>query len=108
MTGVQTCALPISGKRPFVGLAFLWRQFNIESAPMTACVMVTVPANKLIATLDTDRMPAVLDDADWDAWLGERGTAIDNVKACLKTDPGKDWTMAKEELPPRAKTKVRA
>src|SRR5579863_4906746 len=37
--------------------AFLWRRFDTPGLPqpMLACVMVTVPANALIATLPTDR-----------------------------------------------------
>src|ERR1700761_6544393 len=54
------------------GFAFIWRRFEIEGlpAPMLACVMATVPASKLIAPI-TDRMPAILEDADWATWLGE-------------------------------------
>lgn len=56
-----------------VGIAFLWRQFDLADLPgtMRACVMVTVPANALISTLPTDRMPAVLADDDWATWLGD-------------------------------------
>jgi putative SOS response-associated peptidase YedK len=63
-------------------------------ATVPACVMATVPANQLIATLPTDRMPAVLADGDWDVWL--RGSP-DEAKACLKTVEGAHWTMTKEE-----------
>lgn len=51
-----------------IGIAFIWRQFDVPkiAATMPACVMVTMPANQLIATLPTDRMPAVLADEDWD------------------------------------------
>jgi putative SOS response-associated peptidase YedK len=47
--------------------------------------MVTVPANQLIATLPTDRIPAILDDADWALWLC--GTT-DEALTCLKTVEG--------------------
>lgn len=79
-----------------LGLAFVWDRFQIEElpAPLLACVMVTVPANKLIATLPTDRMPAVLADEDWATWLGESDA---DVKAALKTAEGVSWTMAKEK-----------
>ncbi len=87
-----------------IGIAFIWRQFDLADLPgtMRACVMATVPANQLIATLPTDRMPAVLADADWATWLGETGTPGD-AKACLKTVEGVRWTMTKEER--AAKTK---
>src|SRR5215469_3008933 len=79
--------------------AFLWRRFEIEGQPqpMFACVMVTVPANRLIATLPTDRMPAFLAPENWAVWLGEEGASQDRVKACLKTVEGVRWTMTKEE-----------
>ena len=79
-----------------LGIAFVWDQFDLAALPGTlrACVMVTVPANQLIATLPTDRMPAVLADEDWEMWL--HGTP-DEAKACLKTVEGVRWAMTKEE-----------
>jgi putative SOS response-associated peptidase YedK len=68
-------------------------------APAFICVMVTVPANALIATLPTDRMPAVLADADWATWLGGTGTPTD-AKACLKTVESVRWAMTREERAP--------
>ena len=48
------------------GIAMIWRSFDVGAAmPLLACAMVTVPANELIAGLPTDRMPAILDPADW-------------------------------------------
>jgi putative SOS response-associated peptidase YedK len=64
--------------------------------------MVTVPANRLISSLPTDRMPAVLAEEDWATWLGETG-APDDAKACLKTVEGVKWTMTKEERQPKGK-----
>ena len=43
-----------------VGLAFVWRRFQLGDQAMLACVMVTVPANALIAGLPTD--PALKKD----------------------------------------------
>ena len=84
--------------------AFLWRRFEIpgQPQPLFACVMVTVPANALIAALPTDRMPAFLAPEDWAVWLGEEDADLDQVKACLKTVEGVHWTMTKEDRP-RAK-----
>lgn len=79
--------------------AFLWRRFDIpdQPQPLFACVMVTVPANALIATLPTDRMPAFLAPEDWAVWLGEEDASPERLKARLKTVEGVRWTMAKEE-----------
>lgn len=79
------------------GIAFIWRTFDVgASAPLYACVMLTVPANQLIATLPTDRMPAVLDQSDWGKWLGEESATVDELKAMLRTHEGVNWTMSKE------------
>jgi putative SOS response-associated peptidase YedK len=100
------------GDLPAVGIAFLWRRFEIAElpAPLIACVMATVPANALIAGLPTDRMPAILANEDWATWLGENGASPEDTKACLKTVEGVKWTMTKEERAaktPRAKPTVR-
>ena len=65
--------------------------------------MVTVPANELIATLPTDRMPAVLADEDWATWLGETDAHAEAAKATLKTVEGAGWTMTKEGVQPNAR-----
>lgn len=87
------------GDRGAIGIAFVWKTFELADLPgiLRACVMVTVPANQLIATLPTDRMPAVLADPDWAKWLGEEPASLTDVKACLKTVEGVRWTMTKEE-----------
>jgi putative SOS response-associated peptidase YedK len=76
---------------------------------MLACVMATVPASKLIAPI-TDRMPAILEDADWAKWLGEEPASSADLKAVLRTMEGVDWRMAKEEKPKahRYTTKARS
>ncbi len=99
------------GDEPAIGIAFVWRRFQTPDlpAPMLAACMVTVAANPLIATLPTDRMPAVLDKEDWAIWLGEEAATPERVKACLKTQEGVRWTMAKEgraEKAPRRKPTV--
>jgi len=80
------------------GFAFLWRRFEPEGypAPLLACVMVTVPASALIAPI-TDRMPAILGDADWPVWLGETAAPPAATKAVLKTMEGVRWQMQREQ-----------
>jgi putative SOS response-associated peptidase YedK len=93
------------GDNDHLGIAFIWDRFNIAAlpVPMLAAVMVTVPANKLIATLPTDRMPAALEEKDWSTWLGENDATPADAKATLKTTEGVNWKMAKEEKPPKPK-----
>lgn len=95
------------------GIAFLWKQFDVRGTlggymDIVTCAMVTVPANALIATLPTDRMPAILDPNDWAKWLGEESATVDELKAMLRTHEGVHWTMAKEaKLASRDKATVR-
>jgi putative SOS response-associated peptidase YedK len=87
------------GEEPALAAASVWRRYDIAGTPrpLFACVLVTVPANRLISTLPTDRMPAFLAQEDWRTWLGETPAGLDQVKACLKTVEGVRWTMHKEE-----------
>jgi putative SOS response-associated peptidase YedK len=87
------------GDESMLAAAFVWRRYDIAGLgrPLFACVLVTVPANRLIAGLPTDRMPAFLAPQDCGIWLGEQPAGLDQVKACLKTVEGARWTMAKEE-----------
>jgi len=87
------------GDAEAIGIAFVWRRFEIKDlpAPLLAAVMCTVPANQLIASLPTDRMPAVLAAEDWAIWLGEEAADLERVKGCLKSVEDVRWTMTKEE-----------
>jgi putative SOS response-associated peptidase YedK len=85
------------------GFAFVWRRFMLADLPqpMLACVMVTVPANKLLrdTILKHDpepRMPAILEDADWATWLGETNATPDQAKSVLRTMEGVSWSIAPE------------
>lgn len=87
------------GDEPALAAAFVWRRFEVPGVPLPllSCVLATVPANQLIATLPTDRMPAILAPEDWAKWLGEEPCNVEEAKACLRTVEGVRWTMAKEE-----------
>jgi putative SOS response-associated peptidase YedK len=86
------------GTEAMLAAAFVWRRYDISglAKPLFACVLVTVPANQLLSTLPTDRMPAFLVPEDWKTWLGETQAGLDEVKACLKTMEGVRWTMTRE------------
>ncbi len=74
------------------GFAFVWKRFEImSSAPMVACVMATVPASRLVharswRTREDPRMPAILEDADWDTWLGQADATPEQAKAVFEND----------------------
>lgn len=80
-----------------VGIAFVWRRFQVGDQVLLAAVMVTVAANHLLSGLPTDRMPAILAAQDWPTWLGENDAGPVAAKACLKTVEGARWTMTREE-----------
>jgi putative SOS response-associated peptidase YedK len=91
------------------GFAFVWRRFEIADLPqpMLACVMVTVPANKLLRDTilkhDPDpRMPAILEAADWATWLGEKDATPEQAKAVLRTMESVNWRIAPEPKKPKA------
>lgn len=92
------------------GFAFVWQRFEIADlpSPMLACVMVTVPANNLIRRTikspeNDPRMPAILEDTAWQAWLGEDSVAPEAAKSTLRTMEGVNWTAAPE--PRRSKAR---
>jgi putative SOS response-associated peptidase YedK len=91
------------------GFAFVWRRFEVPDLPqpMLACVMVTVPANKLLrdSILKNDpdpRMSAIMEDSDLATWLGENDATPEQAKAILRTMEGVNWQIVPE--PKKAKT----
>jgi putative SOS response-associated peptidase YedK len=86
------------------GFAFIWQEFQINGVTSPCCIMVTVPASKLIEPI-TDRMPAILQDEadsdDWRIWLGEESAEPDEVKSVLRTMENVNWKMERE--PKKAK-----
>jgi putative SOS response-associated peptidase YedK len=93
------------GDEKALGIAFVWRRFVIPGIPLPllAACMVTVPANRLLASLPASRMPALLAPEDWSLWLGETQAPPARVKASLKTMEGVRWTMRREERAARGK-----
>jgi len=67
--------------------AALWDEsINTAGEAILSCAVITLPANELMTEIHNvkQRMPAILDKADIDAWLG--GTA-EQAKAVLKPYP---------------------
>lgn len=84
-------------------IAFVWRSFH-GAVAMTASVMVTVPANRLIGSLPADRMPAIIEPEGWAKWIGQEPATPAELKAMLKTRDAVNWTMRREH---RAKATLR-
>jgi putative SOS response-associated peptidase YedK len=86
-----------------IGIGVVWERWQEpHSGSLFSFAMVTVPPNERIATI-TDRMPALIDAADWPLWLGETPAPLADVKALLKpSDRGLDMKRAGKP-PPRKK-----
>jgi putative SOS response-associated peptidase YedK len=61
----------VDGGRPFA-FAGLWEQWwgpeNPNGPPLESCTIITTDANQLARQVH-DRMPVILDENDYDAWL---------------------------------------
>ena len=70
----------------FAGLWSIWR--NPETAArLYTCSILTTDPNELVARIH-NRMPVVLDAADWDTWLGET-TPLAELRSLLRPAPAK-------------------
>jgi putative SOS response-associated peptidase YedK len=77
------------------GLWEIWKSPAGET--IRSCTIITTEANPLIAPLH-DRMPALLAQEDWPAWLGEAPTTDAELKALLRPFPAqrmKLWPVGK-------------
>lgn len=82
-----------------MAIAVVWERWtNRNEGELYTFVMATVPANKLISRI-TDRMPAIVQPADWAKWLGEEPASLAELKAMLVPHDG-DWDMQVARKPP--------
>jgi len=69
-----------------MGFAGLWSVWKVEGEkPLFTCCVITVAANDLVQPLH-DRMPAILDPADYAAWF-DWDTPPADLRALLKPYP---------------------
>ena len=66
------------------GLWSVWRSPQGEKVP--TCTIITTDANKILAPIH-DRMPVILREDEWPAWLGETPAKPDQLKALLVPAP---------------------
>jgi putative SOS response-associated peptidase YedK len=66
------------------GLWSVWWSPAGEKIP--TCTIITTDANALVAPLH-DRMPVILPEEKWPAWLGEAPATDDELKAMLRPAP---------------------
>jgi putative SOS response-associated peptidase YedK len=73
----------------FAALWEVWRdKANPDAEPLRTCVIITTAANDLMKPIH-DRMPVILDPADWDTWL-DLGTDLDTLQRLLVPTPAGD------------------
>jgi len=78
----------------FAGLWEIWRDPSVADdddpdAWVRSCVIVTTRANDLLEPIHS-RMPVVLDERDWDAWLDPADHDLAALEAMLHPAPD-DW-----------------
>jgi putative SOS response-associated peptidase YedK len=73
------------------GLWELWRSPD-KTETVTSCTVLTTVANDAMAALH-ERMPVVLAESDWSAWLGERTAETESLHALLAPCPGGDLSI---------------
>ena len=84
-----------------LAIAVIYERWGeVHGAALDTFAIVTVPPNRLIATI-TDRMPAIVPPEHWAKWLGEEPATLAQLKAILTPFEG-NWTM-RPEKPPRPK-----
>lgn len=87
------------GDRPVFAVAGVWdRTEDDDGDVIEGCAILTVPANALVASVQTARreMPAILGAEDCDAWL--RGTPVE-ARALLRTAP--ETLLTRHAVSPR-------
>jgi len=78
----QHVLTPQDGKP--IAIAVIWERWSErQGSSLLSFAMVTVPPNDLIGTI-TDRMPALIADADWRKWLGEEPATVEELKTMLR------------------------
>ena len=73
----------------FAGLWEVWHdKENPDAEPLRTCVILTTGANSLMKPIH-DRMPVIVDPADWDTWLNP-DTDLDTLQNLLVPAPAGD------------------
>jgi len=82
--------------RSVFGFAGLWETWTDKASGETirSCTIITTEPNKLCAPIH-NRMPAILDPADYEPWLGERAASSGALQKMLKPFPAKQMEAFK-------------
>lgn len=79
-------------------MAGLWEEWKGPTGEIVrSCTIVTTESNDLMRPLH-DRMPVILDEKDWPAWLGEVETSLEDLRKLLRPFPSEEmhlWPVGK-------------
>jgi SOS response associated peptidase (SRAP) len=82
----QPYAIAMADNAPMV-MAGMWAKWKSpEGEQVLSCTILTCGPNGPMGELH-DRMPVILDEADWPKWLGEAPATEDELVALLKPSP---------------------
>jgi putative SOS response-associated peptidase YedK len=95
----QSYAIAIADDGQMV-MAGLWAKWKDPKSgdEIQSCTILTCAPNDAMAELH-DRMPVILDEADWPKWLGEEPATEEELLALLKRCPDdrlKIWPVDKK------------
>lgn len=81
--------------RSVFGFAGLWETWTDKASGevVRSCTVITTEPNKLCAPIH-NRMPVILDPADYAKWLGERAASNSALQAMLGPFPAKHGLLA--------------
>ncbi len=94
----QPFAIGLGNKGPmaFAGLWDIWTPQG--QPPLYSCTVITTEANALMSGIHP-RMPVILDEEHWPAWLGEVPTTQNELKALMTPFPAERmtaWPVSKD------------
>jgi putative SOS response-associated peptidase YedK len=78
-------AMADDGQMVMAGLWAKWRDPK-SGDEIQSCTILTTRSNEVMAQLH-DRMPVILDKADWPKWLGEEPATDEELLAILRPSP---------------------
>ena len=78
-------AMADDGQMVMAGLWAKWKDLK-SGDEIQSCTILTTSSNKVMAELH-DRMPVILDNADWPKWLGEEPATEEELLAMLRPSP---------------------
>lgn len=71
--------------------------WNGEGGPLASCAIITTRANELVKPLH-ERMPVILPESAWDAWLEPANADVEGLQALLK--PGEPGLLTLRRVSP--------